>query len=148
VFPEREAMTFFQLHHGQLELPEKRIDDNPASDGGGSSTWEGYHYAQFPGQFRSMKGIEGFLDTHPILKGLSFDQLPITNRPMAMATTRSMSRMKGHITGLIRTRMHSTSWLCTDEVQFLLAFLLCNEEKNKGLFHVLGPMITQSFYCL
>ena len=140
--PRRQAMSFFQLHRGQLKLPERRIDPHPSSDGGVLSTWKGYHYAQFPWQFRSMKTIEGFFDTRPILKGLSFDQLPNTNRPMPMATKRSMSRMKGYISGLMRTRMHSTSWLCTDEVQFLLAFLLRNEEKNKGVFHVLGPMIT------
>ena len=89
-----------------------------------------------------MKQIEGFLDTRPILKALSFDELPNTHRPMPMAPNRSMSRMRGCITGRMRARMHSSSWLCTDEVQFLLTFLLRNEEKNKGLFHVLGPMIT------
>ena len=61
---------------------------------------------------------------------------------MPMSTKRSMSRMTGHISGFGLTRMHSTSWLFTDEVQFLLAFLLHNQEKNKGVFHVLGPMIT------
>jgi hypothetical protein len=79
VSPKREAMSFFQLHHGQLNLPERKIDLIPGSDGGDLSTWMGYHHTQFPWQFPSMKTIEGFLDTHPILKGLSFDQLPNTN---------------------------------------------------------------------
>jgi hypothetical protein len=38
--------------------------------------------------------------------------------------------------------MNSTSWLKTDEVQFLFAFLLRNQDKTSGVFHVLGPWIT------
>ena len=38
--------------------------------------------------------------------------------------------------------MDSTSWLSTDEVQFLFAFLLRNQDNNSGVVHVLGPMIT------
>jgi hypothetical protein len=38
--------------------------------------------------------------------------------------------------------MDSTSWLYTIEVQFLLAFLLRNQDNNSGVIHVLGPMIT------
>ena len=45
-----------------------------------------------------MKTIEGFLDSRPILKSLSFDRLPNTNRPLYMK--RSMSRISGHINGL------------------------------------------------
>jgi hypothetical protein len=52
--------------------------------------------------------------------------------------------MSGQINGLLicQTKMHSTSWLSTDEIQFLLAFLLHNQDNDIGVFHVLGPMIT------
>ena len=87
-----------------------------------------------------MKTIEGFLDSRPLLKSLSLDQLPNTSRPLCIK--RSMSKMSGHINGLGRTRMDSTSWLFTDKVQFLFAFLLRNQDNNSGVVHVLGPMIT------
>jgi hypothetical protein len=79
VSPKIEAMSFFQLHHGRLNLPERKIDLIPGSDGDEFSTWELYHNTQFPWQFSSMKMIEGILDSSLILKGLSFDQLPNTN---------------------------------------------------------------------
>jgi hypothetical protein len=38
--------------------------------------------------------------------------------------------------------MDSTSWLYTDEVHFLFAFLLHTQDNNSGVVHALGPMIT------
>jgi hypothetical protein len=87
-----------------------------------------------------MKMIEGYLDSRPILKGLSGEPLPLTDRPLPIHGT--MSTISGQINGNRRTMMNSTSWLCTDEIQFLFALLLCNQHDNSGVFHVLGPMIT------
>jgi hypothetical protein len=87
-----------------------------------------------------MKRIEGLLDSSPILKGLSGKPFADTHRPLV--TKSSMSRISGQITGLHRSTMHSRSWICTDEVQFLLAFLLRNQDRTSGVFHLLGPMIT------
>jgi hypothetical protein len=142
-------MSFFQLHRGRLILPERnKVDLTPDTDSDSDKepTWKGHFYASFPWQFPSMKRIEGFLDSRPILKGLSGDPLAITDRPLC--TKKSMSRISGQINGQCRTKMNSTSWLSTDEVQFLFAFLLRNQDNTSGVFHVLGPMITQSFYCL
>ena len=90
-----------------------------------------------------MKKIEQYIDARPILSGLSGDALPLTDRPLS--TQRSMSRMSGQIVGECRTMLNSTSWLSTDEIQFLLAFLMHNhdhDESNSGVFHVLAPFIT------
>jgi hypothetical protein len=137
-------MSFLQLHRGQLILPERNIDvtpdPDPDSDSDKGITWKTDYYAKFPWRFRSMKRIEGLLDSHPILKGLSGKPFPDTHRPLC--TKRSMSRISGQITGMHQTTMHSTSWLCTDEVQFLFAFLLRNQDSTSGVIHVLGPMIT------
>jgi hypothetical protein len=53
-----------------------------------------------------------------------------------------MSTISGQINGARRTKMNATSWLHTDEIQFLFAFLLRNQHDTRGVFHVLGPMIT------
>ena len=123
-------------------MPQRKTNMyvTPDLDSDSASTWKIYFYAQFPWPFTSMKRIEGHLDSRPILKGLSGDPLPLTDHPLSIH--RSMSRISRQINGKRQTMMDSTSWLSTDEIQFLLAFLLCNEENNSGVFHVLGPMIT------
>jgi hypothetical protein len=123
-------MSFFQLHHGQLNLPKQqtKIDLTPESDSRSASTWKLYNYAKFPWPSSSIKRIEQYIDAHPILSGLSGDALPLTDRPLS--TQRSMSRMSGQIVGECRTMLNSTSWLSTDEVQFLLAFLMRNHDHD------------------
>jgi hypothetical protein len=49
--------------------------------------------------------------------------------------------MSGSVLGIRRKSMDSQSWLSTDEIQFLFAFLLRNEASNTS-FHVVGPDIT------
>jgi hypothetical protein len=49
--------------------------------------------------------------------------------------------LSGKINGQRRQLLNSTSWLATDEIQFLLAFLLRNPESISGWFHLLGPWI-------
>jgi hypothetical protein len=50
--------------------------------------------------------------------------------------------MSGLILGKERVSFDTSSWLRTDEIQFLLAFLTRNQESS--FFHVLGPSITHT----
>jgi hypothetical protein len=86
-----------------------------------------------------MKAIEGYLESRPILKWLSGVPLSLTDRPLIV--TRALSTMSGTVLGNRRKSLNGESWLSTDEIQFLYAFLLRNREENKYL-HVLGPAIT------
>jgi len=146
VSPEREAMSLFRLHNGKLSLPQRtminftpQLDVIPGSDSNSALSWKSHFYAKFPWPLPSMKTVEGYLDLKPILKGLSGDALPLTDRPLPIQ--RTVSTLSGQITGQTRTQMNSTSWLCTDEIQFIFAYLLRNPHENRGVFHVLGPMI-------
>jgi hypothetical protein len=89
-----------------------------------------------------MEKIEGYLESRPILKWLSGDPLPITNRPMSFGR----SHHSGVITGECRTGLTPNSWLQTDHIQFLFAFLLRNPETRSGLFYVVPPTIMQSVH--
>jgi hypothetical protein len=42
--------------------------------------------------------------------------------------------------------MTSSSWLSTDEIQFLFAFLMCNKDGNTGFLHVLSSSITKNVH--
>jgi hypothetical protein len=86
---------------------------------------------------------EEYLDTHPILTWLSVEPIPVTDCPLQVA--RTLSTMSGTIVGERRLLLNSSSWLCTDDIQFLFAFhLMCNPENNPGFFHVIGLVaITQ-----
>jgi hypothetical protein len=136
--PGREAMSFFQLFQGQLNLSQNEIDLTE-SDSKSETTWKSYAYAKFPWPSPSMKRIEGHLDTHPILRWLSGEPLPVMEHPFFI--TRSMSTMSGMIIGNAWQLLNSRSWLSTNEILFLFAFLLRNPESNR-FFHVLGPTIT------
>ena len=70
--------------------------------------------------------MESFVVFSPILKSLSLDKLPLTDQPFR--TARSSSSMSGLILGEKRLSLNERSWLKTDEIQFLLAFLTRNEE--------------------
>jgi hypothetical protein len=142
-FPElwvkSESMLFFRLCQGRLNLPQrKKLVPALISESGTES--DGITYAQFPWPCHSMKLIEGYLETRPILTWLSGDPLPITDRPLI--TTTSKSKISGSVLGERRKLLNSPdSWLSTDEIQFLVAFLTRNQESNR-FFHVLCPTIT------
>jgi hypothetical protein len=139
VFPERKSMSFFWLCKGWLIfLPWRELDVCKSAV---SDSVDTYVYARFPWPCHSMKRIEEYFDTRPILSSLSDQALPISDRPLTMK--RSESTMVGRIVGPKCKTMNSTSWLCTDEVQFLFAILLRNQMSNK-CFHVFNPTITQS----
>jgi len=146
---KKEAMSLCVLRKGQLSLPQ-RIEEIGKSRGTpelivspgscSSPSWKNYFYARFPWPCNSMKKLEGHFDSRPFLEGLSWDPLPLTDRPLPIYW--SMSSVSGQIDGERRTKMNATSWLKTDEIQFLFGLLLRNQHDHKGLLHVLGPMIT------
>ena len=45
-----------------------------------------------------------------------------------------------------RVKMSSSSWLSTDEIQFLFAFLMRNIDSNTGFLHVLSLSITKNIF--
>jgi hypothetical protein len=130
---QTEPMLFFQLHHGRLNLPQKKkLVPETVSDGS--------LYAKFPWPCHSMKVIEGYLQNCPILRLLSFDALAITDRPLL--TTTSKSKISGSVLVERRELLKSPGcWLNTDDIQFIVAFLMRNKESNNS-FHVLCPTIT------
>jgi hypothetical protein len=105
-------------------------------------TWKSYHYSKFPWPAQSMKEIEAYLDIRPILGWLSGERLPLTDRPLPIGESGTLSTMSGTIVGDGRLMLHSSSWLSTDDIQFLFAFLLRNPVNNPGFVHVIGPAIT------
>jgi hypothetical protein len=119
--PERDKMTLFRLLHGRIKLLTV-LDLTGASDSELMPTWKSYTYCKFPYPCDSMKKIESFVDDLPILKWLSISALPLTHRPLSWM--RSASVMSGLIVGDRRVQMTWTSWLSTDEMQFLCAFLM------------------------
>jgi hypothetical protein len=54
--------------------------------------------------------------------------------------------MSGLIVGDRRVKMTSSSWLSTDEIQFLFAFFMRNIDGNTGFLHVLSLSITKSIH--
>jgi hypothetical protein len=143
---EREAMSFLKLSQGRLKLSVIPIDLTKDDPNLGKITWKKYQYAKFPWPFPSMKRVEGYLDSRPILKGLSGEALPLTDRPLMIA--RSFSTISGLIVGERRAIMNSISWLSTDEIQFIFAFLMRNPESCSGWFHVVGPSIQDTMHSL
>jgi hypothetical protein len=89
-----------------------------------------------------MKKLEDFFDTHPILKWLSGEPLPLMNRVYSPA--KYAIAMSGQIIGSCWSSMNRTSWLVTDEIQFLFALLMRNQKIHKPYFRVfLRPDATQ-----
>jgi hypothetical protein len=129
-------MSLFKVQQGHLIIRQCTVDLTMASSPVKAS-WKTYGYSRFPYQAKSMLVIESFIESCPILNFLSLDRLPLTDRPLM--TARSSSTMSGLILGEKRVSFNTSSWLRTDEIQFLLAFLTRNEENS--FFHVLGPSI-------
>jgi hypothetical protein len=102
---------------------------------------ESYEYAIFPRWCQSMKRIEQFVDSHPILIHLSDQPLPDTE--CLLTVRRAESKMVGKIHATRWISFNSETWLSTDEIQFLFAYLLRNQICNRS-FHVIPPFITQS----
>ena len=131
---EAEKMSLFKLNKGHLQIPHDIVDST--RDG----TWRTYGYSRFPYKAKSMMTIESFAKDCPILNCLSLEKLPLTDRPLI--SIRSPSCISGLILGEKRVSFNQTSWLRTDEIQFLLAFL--NRNQQNSFFHVLGPSTTDT----
>jgi hypothetical protein len=140
--PNKQAMTFFQLFKGWLIFPKEIFSEEDMDESLANASlkpdWMTFVYATFPSDKLSMRIIEGYIDSRPILKWLSGEQLPVTDRPLFY--TKSVSTISGQIVGERQLNLHTTSWLSTDDILFLWAFLLCNQDANRW-FHVLGPAI-------
>ena len=136
------TMSLFQLKHGRLFLSLIPIDLTLSDSGSPYHThWKLYPYSQFPWKFESMMKIEASLRTRPILKFLSGEALPRTDRPLSVF--KSVSRMSGLILGGSRVSFNSSAWLSCQDIQFLFALLLRNPMAKSGFVHVIGPSITQ-----
>jgi hypothetical protein len=140
VSSDKERMSFLHLSQGRLNLSETGVFDLTQSNSEIILTWQKYGYAQFPFSSPSMKRIESYLDTRPILRWLSIERLPLTDRPLT--PRRSLCSLSGKILGSARVSLKPHTWLQTDEILFLFAFLMRNKENNNGFVHVLGPAIT------
>jgi hypothetical protein len=133
------------LLHGRIKLLTV-VDLTGSSDSESNPTWKSYTYCKFLYPCDSMKKIESYADDLLILRWLPLSALPLTHR--SLVCMRSASVMSGLIVGKCRVEMTSTSWLSTDEIQFLCAFLMRNKEGNTGFLHVLGPSITNNIFNL
>ncbi|MCK7580960.1 MAG: hypothetical protein MZV65_38670 [Chromatiales bacterium] len=140
-----EQMSLFKLSEGRLVLPQMKVDLT-SSESPCTQDWKKYQYAKFPCVFPSMKKLEEFFDTRPILKWLSGEPLPLTNRVYSPA--KSATVMSGQIIGSCWSSMNRTSWLVTDEIQFLFALLMRNQKIEKPYFHVVHPNVTQTIASL
>jgi hypothetical protein len=130
-------MSLFQLFKGRLILPKEIFYEEDLVEVG--DNWMAYVYAKFPLLAPSMKIIEGYLDSQPILRWLSGEPLPLTERPLLYRTSDSI--ISGKIVGDRRQVLNSTSsWLSTDDIQFLFVLFLWNQDAST-CFHVLGPAI-------
>ena len=106
------------------------------------TNWHTYQYAKFPWRFKSMNKIEACLQTRSILKFLSGESLPGSDRPLLVL--KSVSRLSATILGQRRVLLSNfNEWLSTQDILFLFAFLMRNPMSRSGWVHVLGPDITQ-----
>jgi hypothetical protein len=137
---ETEQMSLFKLYQGWLVLPQMKVDLT-SSESPHAQDWKTYQYTKFPCVFPSMKKLEDFFDTRPILKWLSGEPLPLTNCHYSPA--KSASTMSGQIIGSHWSSMNMTSWLATDEIHFLFALFMHNQKIEKPYFHVMHPNVTQ-----
>jgi hypothetical protein len=142
VSPDKAKMSLLKLTNGRLILSDTVADvvDLTTSDTHAPITWQTYCYSKFPFVSSSMKKIESFVDICPILKWLSRERLPMTDRPYI--PTRSLSIVSGKIYGSARASLQPEAWLKTDDIQFLVAFLMHNRD-DTGFVHVLDPTITK-----
>ena len=105
----------------------------------GKSDLMGYKFAKFPCNL-PMNVIEGYLDSRPLLRLLSGESLSHTERPLLF--TKSVSNISGMINGDSRQKLVDDEFSPSHgELQFLLAFLLCSQEKRSRCFHVIDPTI-------
>ena len=84
--PKKQAMSFFQLFRGWIIFP-KVIFSEEQMDAIVANTqqkpdWMSFTYANFPCDKLFMRIIEGYIDSRPILKWLSGEPLPVTDRPL------------------------------------------------------------------
>jgi hypothetical protein len=148
VFVLKQKMSLFKLYRGSLKVSPAVTVDLTNDVSSPKCTWKTYGYSRFPYKAKSMKTIESFLHSYPILSCLSLGALPLTDRPFLMPE-RSPSSLFGLILGQSRLSMNESSWLRTDELYFLLAFLNRSQEKqDKCYFHFLGPAITDTLSVL
>jgi hypothetical protein len=134
-----EQMSLFNLSEGRLVLPQMKVDLT-SSESPCTQDWKKYQHAKFPCVFPSMKKLEEFFDTRPILNWLSGEALPLTNHVYSPA--KSATAMSGQIIGSCWSSMNRTSWLVTDAIQCLFALSMCNQKIEKPYFHVVHPNVT------
>jgi hypothetical protein len=145
ITPENCEMTLFRLVKGRIklmavfDLSRSELESDPP-------IWKTYTYCKFPYECDSMEKIESFAKELPILRSLSLSSLPLTPRPFVCKP--SPSSMSGLIVGDRRVQMTSSSWLKTDQIQLLCAFLMRDIDGNTGLLHVLSPSITKNIHDL
>jgi hypothetical protein len=139
---EKCEMTLFRLIKGRIKL--MTVFDLTGSKLESNLTWKTYTYCKFPYACNSMEKIESFANDLPILRLLLLSSLPLT--PCPLEWKQSASSMSGLIVGDRRLKMTSSSWLSTDEIQLLFAFLMCNIDGNTGFLHVLSSSITKNIH--
>ena len=121
------GMSLYQLFKGRMVLQEgtltfEHIDKKVVPDG--KSDLMGYKFAKFPCNL-SMNTIEGHLDSRPVLRLLSGEALAHTECPLLF--TKSVSTISGIINGDSQQNLVDDECFPShDELQFLLAFLLCS----------------------
>jgi hypothetical protein len=142
ITPEKSEMTLFRLIKGHIKLLP--VFDLTSSNVESDPTWKTYTYCTFPYGCDSMKKIELFAKDLPVLKWFLLSSLPLTDRSLEWKP--SASSMSGLIVGEHRVKMTSSSWLSTDDIQFLFAFLMCNIDGNTGFLHVLSSSITKNIH--
>jgi hypothetical protein len=89
-------------------------------------TWKTYTYCKFPYACDSMEKIESFANDLPILRLLLLSLLPLTCHLLECKQS-APSSMSGLIVVDRSVKMTSSSWLSTDEIQFLLLFSLATK---------------------
>jgi hypothetical protein len=142
ITPEKSEMALFRLIKGCIklltvfDLTRSKLESDP--------TWKTYTYCKFPYACDSMEKIESFANDLPILKSFFLSSHPLTHHPLECK--RSASSISGLIMGDRRVKMTSSSWLSTDDIQFLFAFLMHNIDGNTGFLHILSSSITKCIH--
>ena len=143
---DRDRLSLYQIKQGRLKWNKSEYISDADLDKAFAKVstadvqyvLDNYCYARFPCNV-PMNRIEGYLDSRPILKWLSGEPLPLTERPLLFRISKGSPA--GHIFGHRQKQMiDDQCWINTGEVEFLVAFLLRNQETSR-CFHVIGPAI-------
>jgi hypothetical protein len=127
---EKCEMTLLRLIKGRIKL--QTVFDLTGSNLESDLTWKSYTYCKFPCACDLIEKIESFANDLPIVRSLSMSLLPLTCCPSECK--QSASLMSGLTVGDRRVKMTSSSWLSTNEIQFLFTFLMRNIDGNTVFF--------------